>query len=164
MKKLLTSVSLIAFLSMAIGFTACKSKPKDADIQAAIETALKADPQASGIAVIVSKGIATISGECVDETSKSHLADLVKGIKGVKDVVNNTTIAPPPAPVMNADDAALTSGLTDALKDMAGVKGTISAGKIVLTGEIAKVKWAMLKQTLDKLTPKGYDLTGLTIK
>lgn len=164
MKKLVTSVTLVAFLSMAIGFTACKSKPKDADVQAAIETALKADPAASGIAISVANGVATITGECKDELSKIHLADLVKGIKGVKDVVNNTTIAPPPAPVMNAEDAALTSGITDALKDIPGVKGAVAEGKIVLTGEIAKAKWAMLKQTLDKLTPKGYDLTGLTIK
>ena len=37
-------------------------------------------------------------------------------------------------------------------------------GKIVLKGEIAKAKWAALKQMLDKLTPKGYNLDGLTIK
>ena len=65
---------------------------------------------------------------------------------------------------MNADDAALSSGLADALKDMPGVQGSVSDGKIVLTGEIAKAKWLMLKQTLDKLTPKGYNTDGLTIK
>lgn len=164
MKKLVTSVSLIAFLSMAIGFTACKSKPKDADIQASIETALKADPMAANTTVSVANGIATISGECKDDMCRAHCADLVKGIKGVKDVVNNCTIAPPPPPVMNADDAALSSGLADALKDMPGVQGSVSDGKIVLTGEIAKAKWTMLKQTLDKLTPKGYDLSELKIK
>jgi hypothetical protein len=37
-------------------------------------------------------------------------------------------------------------------------------GKIVLTCEITKVKWKMLKETLDKLKPAGYELTGLKIK
>ena len=40
----------------------------------------------------------------------------------------------------------------------------IADGKIVLTGEIAKVKWMVLKPILDKLKSKGYDLTGLKIK
>jgi hypothetical protein len=164
MKKLLTSITMIALLTMGLGFSSCKSKPKDADIKAAVEAALKADPMAMGTMVDVKDGVATISGECMDDMCKAHCGELVAGIKGVKSVVNNCTVAPAPAPVVNADDATLTSGLADALKDMPGVKGTMTDGKIVLTGEIAKAKWAMLKQTLDKLKPKGYDLSGLKIK
>lgn len=160
----MNSVIMVAVLTMALGITSCKSKPKDADIKAAVETALKADPMAMGTVVDVKDGVATISGECMDDMCKAHCAELVAGIKGVKSVVNNCTVAPPPAPVVNADDAALSSGLMDALKDMPGVKGSITEGKIVLTGEIAKAKWAMLKQTLDKMKPKGYELSGLTIK
>jgi nucleoside-triphosphatase THEP1 len=50
------------------------------------------------------------------------------------------------------------------LKDHPGLSYSINDGKVVLTGTIAKAKWAALKQTLDKLKSKGYDLTGLTIK
>jgi nucleoside-triphosphatase THEP1 len=50
------------------------------------------------------------------------------------------------------------------LKDQPGVKFSISDGKIILTGEIAKAKWVAVKQMLDKLKSKGYDLAGLTIK
>ena len=164
MKKLSTSLLLAGALVIALGFTACKKKAKDADIKAAIETALKADPMSAGTMVSVDKGIATISGECKDEACKTHCADLVKGVKGVKEVVNNISIAPPPPPVVNADDEALNKGLTDALKDHPGVKFSISDGKIVLTGEIAKAKWVAVKQMLDKLKSKGYDLAGLTIK
>lgn len=67
-------------------------------------------------------------------------------------------------PVTTATDDALTMGLRDALKDHPTVNYSINDGKIVLTGEIAKDKWLQVKQTLDKLTSKGYDLTGLTIK
>ncbi|MCY7309888.1 MAG: BON domain-containing protein [Chitinophagaceae bacterium] len=163
MKKLSTSILLMGILALTISFTSCKKKAKDADIKAAIETALKADPMSVNTMVSVDKGVATISGECKDEACKMHCADMVKGIKGVKEVVNNCTVAAP-MPVINAEDEALTKGLNDALKDQPGVKFSINEGKIVLTGEIAKAKWAAVKQMLDKLKPKGYDLTGLTIK
>ncbi|MEO7984375.1 MAG: BON domain-containing protein, partial [Bacteroidota bacterium] len=75
------------------------------------------------------------------------------------------TVAPaPPPPIVNASDENLTNGLADALKDHPGVKSSVIDGKIVLTGEIAKAKWVAVKQMLDKLKPKGYDLSGLTIK
>lgn len=163
MKKLSTAILLMGVLALTISFTACKKKAKDADIKAAIETALKADPMSANTMVSVDKGVATISGECKDEACKTHCAELVKGIKGVKEVVNNCVVAAP-MPVINADDAALTQGLTDALKDHPGVKFSINEGKIVLTGEIAKAKWVAVKQMLDKLKSKGYDLAGLTIK
>ena len=150
--------------ALAISFNACKKKVKDADIKAVIETALKADPMSANTMVSVDKGVATITGECKDELCKTHCAEMVKGIKGVKQVVNNCTVAPKMDVVVNADAETLTKGLMDALKDHAGVKSSVVDGKIVLTGEIAKAKWAALKQMLDKLMSKGYDLTGLTIK
>ena len=164
MKKTI-SVLLVAFAVLSFSFTACKKKMNDADIKAAIETALKADPMSAGTMVSVEKGVATITGECKDDMCKAHCAELVKGIKGVKEVVNNCTVAAaPPPPVANPDDETLSKGLMDALKDVAGVQSSVVDGKIVLKGEIAKAKWAALKQLLDKLKSKGYDLSGLTIK
>lgn len=164
MKKLLTSMSLAGLLIMAISFTSCKGKLKDADIKTAIEAALKADPMAAGSMVEVKDGVATLTGECKDEMCKNLCTEIAGKIKGVKSVVNNCTVTPPPAPVINPEDEVLTKALTDALKDHSGMGFSIKDGKIVLTGQIAKAKWAMLKQTLDKLKSKGYDLTGLTIK
>jgi hyperosmotically inducible periplasmic protein len=165
MKKQISIILLTVVL--AAGFTSCKSKPKDADIKAAVEKALAADPMSAGTTVSVDKGVATISGECKDEMCKTHCADMVKGIKGVSSVVNNCTVAaapPPPVETAMADDATA-KALTDALKDHAGLQGVYKDGKITLTGEIAKAKWAMLKATLDKLKPaNGYELSGLKIK
>jgi hyperosmotically inducible periplasmic protein len=162
MKKLLAITAIVA---IALTFSACKKKMKDADIKSAVETALRGDPMAVNTQVSVDKGIVTISGECKDQACKDHCGNLVKDIKGVKSVVNNCTVAPaPPPPVVNTGDDALKSGLTDALKDHPGVQFSVNEGKIVLTGEIAKAKWQMLKQTLDKLMSKGYDLSGLKIK
>jgi hypothetical protein len=168
MKKQFTPLLLVAIAALAISFTACKSKPKDADIKAAVEKALAADPMAAGMTVSVEKGVATLSGECKDEMCKASCEKIATGVKGVTSVVNNCTIAPAPPPPMEpvatTDASVLEKGLTDALKDQAGVKGSVVDGKIVLTGEIAKAKWAMVKQTLDKLKAAGYDLTGLKIK
>lgn len=161
MKKLSTSIMLMAVLALAISFTGCKSKVKDADIRTAIETALKADPMAANTTVSVEKGIATISGECKDNACKTHCAEIVKSIKGVKDVVNNCTTLPV---VVNSPDEVLTKALTDALKDNPGVTGSVEMGKFVLSGTITKDKWMALRDVLDKLTPKGYKLDGLTIK
>lgn len=114
--------------------------------------------------VTVDKGVATITGECKDDMCKASCEKIVAGVKGVKSVVNNCNVAAAPMPVMNGDDEALTKGLMDALKDNSTVKSSVANGKIVLTGEISKAKWVALKQMLDKLKSKGYDLAGLTIK
>lgn len=161
MKKISTKIALIAFFILAVISTACKSKVSDADIKTNVETALKADPMGVNTMVAVDKGVVTISGECKDDACKAHCAEIAKGVKGVKSVINNCTIA---APVVNSSDDMLRMGLTDALKDNPGVTGSVDMGKIVLTGKIAKSKWVALKQMLDKLTPKGYNLDGLTIK
>lgn len=167
MKKTVMLVMLAASFGVITSFSSCKGKPKDADIKAAIETALKADPMAAGTMVSVEKGVATLTGECKDEMCRNHCADLVKGIKGVKEVVNNCSVAPVTVPepaVINPEDEVLAKSLADAMKDAQGVTGSVKDGKIVLSGEIAKAKWTALKQLLDKLKSKGYDLTGLTIK
>ncbi len=166
MKRQFTPMLLVAITALAISFTACKSKPKDADIKVAVETALAADPMAAGMTVSVEKGVATLSGECKDELCKASCEKIAKGVKGVESIINNCTIAapPPPPPVATTDATVLEQGLMDALKDQAGLKGSLVNGKIVLTGEIAKAKWVMVKQMLDKLKSAGYDLTGLKIK
>jgi hyperosmotically inducible periplasmic protein len=172
MKRLSISIFAIAFVAMAISFTSCKSKPKDADIKAAVETALKADPMAVGLMVDVKDGVATLSGQCMDEACKTHCADLVKGIKGVKSVVDNCTIAPlPPPPVVpivtDAAADALTKAVTDALKDFPTVIGTVKDQVLTLTGEISKDKVQKLMMGLNALKSMGLksiDSKGLVKK
>lgn len=161
MKKLVKLISLFTFFMLAISLTSCKSKTSDADLKAKVETALKDDPMAANTMVSVNDGVVTLTGECKDDMCKAHCEDEAAKVDGVKSVVNNLTVAPP---VVNAGNMELENGLRDALKDVPDVQGSVNDGTIVLTGEIEKDKWMMVKQTLDKMTPKGYDLTGLTIK
>jgi hyperosmotically inducible periplasmic protein len=159
MKRLSIPLFMIAFAAMAISFASCKSSPKDADIKAAVETALKADPMAAGLMVDVKDGVATLSGQCKDNDCKTHCAELVKGIKGVKSVVDNCTIEPPPPPVVpvvtDAAADALTKAVTDALKDFPGVVGTVKDQVLTLTGEIAKDKVQKLMISLNALKAMG---------
>lgn len=157
MKKLSISLFAIAFAAVAIGLTSCKGKLKDSDIQTAVETALKADPMATGLMVDVKEGVATLSGQCMDEACKTHCTDLVKGIKGVKSVVDNCTIAPPPVVPVVKDAAAdaLVKAVTDALKDFPGVTGTVNNQILTLTGEISKDKVQKLMMGLNALKAMG---------
>ena len=98
MKKLnLVFGTLLAF-TMLLTFTACG--PKDASIKEAVEKAISADME--GATVSVEKGIVTISGMCKDEACNTKCMDAIKGIKGVKDVVNNCEVKPAPAPELRA--------------------------------------------------------------
>ena len=150
MKKISTSILLMATIAVAISFTACKKKVSDADILAAIETAMKADPMANGTIGSVDKGVVTISGVFKDDASQAHCIELIKGIKGVKSVVNNCTVAVMVPPVIEADDP-LTKSVTDAIKDFPGVIATIKDGIVTLTGEISRDKLQKLMMGLQEI-------------
>jgi hyperosmotically inducible periplasmic protein len=169
MKQLLLKPLMLvaATAILAIALPSCKGKVKDTDITAAIQAKASSMAEMAGVTVDVKDGVVTMSGECKDEACKNLCESTVKAIPGVKNVVNNCTITPPPpppAPVVTSADDALTTGLKDVLKDFPGVTSSVKDGVITLTGEIAKPKWVVLKQAIDKLTPKGYELKGLKIK
>src|SRR5258708_20384768 len=94
----------------------------------------------SGIRASVDKGVVRLSGECADGTSKSMCEQSVSSIPGVKQVIDNCTIAPPPpppsAPVVIAADDPLTKNVADAIKDYPGVLATVKDGKGTLRGDI----------------------------
>jgi len=152
-------VSLLAIAIIAsVFFTSCK--PKDADIKKAVETAIAANPDATGITVSVDKQVVTLSGEVKDEATSIAVNGLAAAVKNVKSVVNSITIA---APLVNPVDAQLTAALVDALKDNPTVKATVKEGVISLTGEIKKSDLPKLLQKVSALKPVKID-NQLTIK
>ena len=159
MLLLLSAVALLGIASAG-----CKKKAKDADIKAAIETALKADPMSAGTMVDVKDGIATITGQCKDDMCKASCEKMVAAVKGVKSVVNNCSVMPAMvAPVIAADDP-LTKAVTDAIKDFPGVMAAVKDGVITLTGEISKDKLQKLMMGLQALHPKKVESAGLVKK
>lgn len=136
-----------AVLSLIL--TACA--PKDADIKAEVD---KAVAGMQGVSVDVTGGVATISGEVADEATKSAAAAAVKGVKGVKSVVDNSTVAPPPAPVVISADDSLTTNVSVVLKDAPLLTANVKDGVITLTGEVDKAVLPKIMQALSALHPK----------
>ncbi len=151
-------------LSMGILFmVSCKSKPKDADIQAAVTTALQSTP---GVSADVKDGVVTLSGAVATAADKDAAEAAAKVTQGVKSVVNNVTVTPPPpppAPEVTADDALKTS-VAAIVKDFPGIQADVKDGVITITGEQKADRWKKLKMALDALKPKKVDASGLKVK
>jgi hyperosmotically inducible periplasmic protein len=156
--KLLMAVAVIATIS----FTSCK--PKDADIKASIEAAIKADAMMAGTTVDVKDGVATISGVCKDDACKAMCEKTIGAIKGVKSVTNNCTVAPPPPPppasVTTIVDAKVMQTIKDGLKDIKGVTVDFSGAKPTLVGSVSAANRMKIMQMFSsaKIVP---DVTKL---
>jgi hypothetical protein len=156
MKKYFHVPTILLIFIMPILISSCK--PKDKDIQSAVETSLKNSGMPE-ISAAVNKGVVTLSGECKDEASRSAAESTVAKVKGVKQVVNNCTVATPvsPAPVVISPDDALIKGVTDATKDYPSVKADVKDGVVTLTGNIKRADLQKLMMTLHSLNPKKID-------
>ena len=163
MTKLLMAIAIVT----TVCFVSCK--PKDTDVQTAIETKLKAKPDMGTVTVDVKDGIATINGVCKDDVCKADCGKIAAEEKGVKSVVNNLSIAntapaeSKTAPVTINEDGPLTKSVTDAIKDYPTVNASVNNGVITLTGDIKKASLPKLMMALNSLNPKKVD-NKLTVK
>jgi hyperosmotically inducible periplasmic protein len=163
----LTKVLFAVAIAATLGFVSCK--PKDADIKAEVEKALKADDMMANTAVDVKEGVVTISGECKDDACKAMCEKTAGAVKNVKSVVNNCTVTPPPPPpvvpasVTTTLDEATQQKVKDGLKDIAGVTVTFEGDKAVLAGEVSKANRMKIMQMLAAAKVKS-DVSKLTDK
>ena len=149
--RMLALPAFILFVSLA----ACNSKPKDADVKTSVDNAIAANPSLSGIYIDVKDGVVTLSGQVKDEAAKASAETLAKGVKGVKSVTNNLTVAPPPAaPVEITADDPLKASVDNTIKAYPGVVATVKDGVITLTGQIKRADLQNLMQALNTLKPK----------
>ncbi|MFM2327198.1 MAG: hypothetical protein RIR31_1400, partial [Bacteroidota bacterium] len=151
-KMKLTKMLMVVVVATTLFFVSCK--PKDADIKAKIEEAIKADAMMTGTTVDVKDGVATISGVCKDDACKAMCEKTIAAIKGVKSVVNNCTVVPPvvevapPASLTTALDEATQQKVKDGLKDIKGVTVTFDGEKAVFAGEVTKANRMKIMQML----------------
>ena len=134
---------------LSLAFVACG--PKDADIKTSVDTAIAG---VKGVTVNVVDGVATISGQFADDAAKASTETLVKGVNGVKSVVDNATITPPPPPVVISPDEMLKTSVTAALKDVSTLMADVKDGVVTLTGEVKKSELPRVMQALSALNPK----------
>ena len=165
MKRLFVAMAFIATLSY---LPACKSGPKDEEIKTEVDAVLASEPSFAGLTAEVKDGVVTVNGMVADPSVKTSLNSHVIGVKGVKSVTDNTSVAPPPPPApaepVISDNDPLTKGVTDALKDHPGIKATVTDGVITVTGEASAAEWKKVKMALDGLRPKKVDAKGLKVK
>jgi len=155
---------LIAITLVGSSVPGCKSTVKDEDLKTSVQAALTANPETAGLMADVKNGVATVSGEVKDGSVKTTATELAAGVKGVKSVENNVTVAAPPPPTVEitADDP-LTKAVKDATKDFPTVTATVNDGVISVSGELKSADWKRLKMTLDGLKPKKVDASALKV-
>lgn len=151
-----TNLLMSMVIATTLFFVGCK--PKDADIQAAVQA-----KEATGITVAVTKGDVTLTGEVADDAAKAKAEEVAKAEKGVKTVINSLTVKPAPLPVVISEDPNLSKNVTDAVKDFPTVKAEVKDGIITLMGEIKKPALITLMQHLNALKPKKIE-NKLTVK
>ena len=155
MKKQIGRGLAMLALIVAMTFTACK--PKDADVEKGVTTAIAAYP---GVTASVKDGVATLSGEVSDDAAKAAAETAAKAVKGVKSVVNGLTVTPPPpppAPVVINPDETLQKSAADVIAALPAAKSVTAAvkdGVVTLTGTIKKADLPALIQKLNEIKPK----------
>jgi len=157
---------VLVCLVMSFLLPACGNKDKA--ISEAIEAKKKEMKELAGLTTTVDKGTVTISGECPDSSGRSMCEQAIAAIPGVKQVVNNMTVAPPPAapapaPVTISADDELTKSVADIVKDYPDVRAAVKDGEVTLTGEIKRSSLTRLMQALHTMKPKKIN-NQLTIK
>jgi osmotically-inducible protein OsmY len=143
---------LAMVLAVSVLFTACK--PNDAAIAESVKT--KISSVAQGLGVDVKNGVVTLTGQVADDATKAAVESALKGMKGVKSVVNSLTLPPPPPPVVINPDDTLRSAIQAAF-DSKGIKGIVSAisnGEVTLTGDVKKADLAKVMQAANEAKPK----------
>jgi hyperosmotically inducible periplasmic protein len=154
MKKGFQPLMAVLLLLFVTAISSCNKKVKDADLQTAVETALKANPDLANAMVTVKDGIATITGELPNDAAKTALDAALKLIPNLKSFANNCTVTPP-APVVPPVTDQLAQAVTDALKDFPTVKSDLKDGVLTLTGEIQRTSLQKLMIGLNALRPMG---------
>ena len=148
---------LLAFL-LGIGVFLYACKPSDAKLQKEVND--KLSTASPGVIAEVKGGVATLSGEVMDDAAKTAAEDAAKSVKGVKSVVNNVMLTPPPPPPappvsINPDDVLKSS--VDSSINAAGITGvtaTIANGEVTLTGTIKKADLRKVMQAANEAKPK----------
>src|SRR5690606_3498349 len=133
MKKTLAMGALA--LAISLGSVSCKKKISDAELTTQATTVVTTNPNAS---VEVKDGTAHLSGTFADEASRDAMIAQLKGINGVKDVMDMTTIeAPAPVEVNSVVDPEVQQEVADAVKDFPSVNVEVVNGELTLTGDVS---------------------------
>jgi hyperosmotically inducible periplasmic protein len=143
---------ILLFCSLAL-ILACKQGPSDKDVENEVKN--KISSTAPGVVASVHDGVVTLSGTCPDDPCKTNSEAAVRNTKGVKQVVNNIIVSPPPAPNVEVTSSdTLQTSLNRLLSAYKTVNGKVEDGVITLSGEIKRSQLTPLMQSVNELKPK----------
>jgi hyperosmotically inducible protein len=147
-KQVIASLFFIAAASLF------SCKPKDADINSHVSTAVKNDD----VDVKVNDGVVTLSGEVKTPAAKAKAETEARSVEGVTSVVNEITITPPPPPTVPApevgDDDKLNREVQAVIVPFKDVHATVSDGVVTLTGKISRPGLVLLMPKIAGLFPR----------
>ena len=127
--------------------------PKDTTIKADLVTKAKSDKDFAGVRLTVDKGVVTLSGECPTEKARSTVETTVKGVYGVKDVINKVSIAP----VVLGTDQQLKQGVDSLLRAFPTIEAITKDSVVYLQGKLPDDQVMELKNKVNQLKPKMVD-------
>ncbi len=150
------NVSLFRNLLFVTGFLffLASCKPNDAAIAESVKSKVNT---ISGVVVDVKDGVVTLSGQVADDAARTSAETAVQGVKGMKSVVNNITVTPPPpAPVVINPDDVLRGGIDSifAARGYKGITATVSGGVVTLMGNVKRADLTKVMQAANELKPK----------
>lgn len=143
-------ISMVICLLSVVQLSSCKTKNKDAEIIAAVQSKTQTDASLAGVTASVAEGVVTLTGQCNDENCKTNAEQSVKSIDGVKKVVNNITVAA----VTISGDNKLNSDAATIVAKYPGVQAEVNDGVITLRGELQRSSLQQLMMDLTALQPK----------
>jgi hyperosmotically inducible periplasmic protein len=152
MRQQRSSIFKLLMIAAVLTFSIVSCKPKDSEIQQDLTTALSSY---QGVSASVTDGVATLTGEVSDPSTKTNAEEEAKKVKGVKSVVNNLTVAAPPPPVSISTDDSLRNAVNAAIStDYKDVQATVNDGVVTLTGTIKRSELPKLMQKVNEMRPK----------
>lgn len=140
--------------ALVIAFVVTSCGPNDGQM------ARSANKRASTIAphatVSVHKGAAVINGRVPDEATKSALDSLVKNVRGIRSVTDNTTAVPAGPMSASEADRVLQHDIDSTLhaNNIDNVHIAISGGVITLTGSVKAKDLQTVLQMARRAQPK----------
>jgi hyperosmotically inducible periplasmic protein len=152
-----STIMRVLFPVVLVLLFACRRGPSDDQLRQQLSGKLSA--VSSAVSASVANGVVTLTGECPDEACRTSSESAAKEVKGVKQVVNNITVAPPtppaPPPVATVSgDDSIRNALTAVTKDFKTVTTSVNDGVITLTGEIKRADLTKLMERVHALKPK----------
>src|SRR6476646_2236554 len=106
MKARITACLCILLLVSVAGTVACSKAPDDSQINSQLQDKFNSDSGLQGkqLSVQASNGTVTLSGSVENDAQREAAARYASSLPGVKQVVNNLQVGPPPSTAAAAPD------------------------------------------------------------